>query len=99
MIHGRRDFDSFGCAAEKVAQAVREFLQSIYWAQARLDFFMEGSELIAGEDFVPEDHVMSRAGGAVKSVVRLEEEIPSAWFGDAAIYDKASLEIAGVLLD
>lgn len=78
----RRYTDSSGSPTEKMAHVERQSFDHIGDLAVCRD-----SAVRFGEDFVEQDEIVGRTGGALECVVGLEEEVPFAGFGDAAIHE------------
>ena len=89
IVSRRANADGFGGTAEEVAHVVREVLEGV-------GGILEGGlDLGATEDLVEDGVVVGGTGGALDGGVGLEEEVPVAGFGDAAVDDGAVLRVRG----
>ncbi len=91
IVSGRADANSFGGATEKIAYAVCQIFEHVRDVlEGRWNFAL-------GEDFVEHDVVVGGAGGALERGVGLQEEVPVAGLGDAAVDYGAVLGIGGAV--
>ena len=88
VVGRRANTHRLGRAPEQVAQIVGQVLEGVGGAHER------GLHAALAEDLVVDDVVMRRPSGALEGGVGLQEEIPVAGLGDAAVDDGAVLWVA-----